>query len=81
MACCSWYSNIFFCSVYFWPEVVLRNFADPSFFYEPPLVASLAETAKWCLVLGIAVWLSIAQVLATWKGRARETRTGPDLQK
>ena len=49
--------DIFFCSVYFRPEAVLENFAGPSFFLyfsQPPLIASIAEAVKWCLVLAIA---------------------------
>jgi hypothetical protein len=62
--------NFFYCSVYFWPEAFLRNYAgDPNMLDTgtPALIASLAEAIKWCTMLTIAVWLSVAQVVA-WRG-------------
>jgi hypothetical protein len=70
-------ANVFFCSVYFWPEVVFRNFADQSDFLQPPMVATVAEATKWCIVLGIAVWLSIAQAIAWQRRRSFVLREQP----
>jgi hypothetical protein len=64
--------NIFFCSVYFWPEAFLRNFADPSVLLytgDPPMIGSVAEAIKWSILLTIALWLSVAQVVAWWRRR------------
>jgi hypothetical protein len=53
--------------VYFWPDLLVSNVADL-----PPdpsvsgsgLGAFLVEAAKWCIVLAIALWLSIARFAA-----------------
>jgi hypothetical protein len=62
--------------VYFWPEVLVRHIADlPA---RPNLSGSvrsavLVEAAKWCIVLTIAVWLSIARLGARWQGKKTST--------
>jgi hypothetical protein len=65
----------FFCTVYFMPACFLQCFADPDLFpfREPLFISVIAEAAKWCIVLAIAVWLSIAQI-AAWrtKGKSAE---------
>jgi hypothetical protein len=62
--------------VYFWPSALLAPIPGvPSNPYyspssPPPLSASLVEAVKWCIVLAIAVWLSIAQFAARKTARA-----------
>jgi hypothetical protein len=53
--------------VYFRPELVLYHIHDPSgvtSLAAPELSAFLAEAAKWCLALAIALRLSVAQLAA-----------------
>ena len=55
----------FFCyGVYFWPEAFVSRIADrPTFvLVSGSLVDFVVELAKWCTVLGIALWLSVVQV-------------------
>jgi hypothetical protein len=58
--------------VYFRPELIASGIADlpagPNVSW-PEFTPFLGEVAKWCVVLGIAVWLSVAQVAAWWQRR------------
>jgi hypothetical protein len=58
---------------YFWPDVLLRYITGAptglNIIGSVP-IAFFVEAAKWCIVLVIAVWLSVAQ-LAAWRGRKR----------
>jgi hypothetical protein len=61
--------DIFHYQVYFWPALLVGNSAGyPSRLNVSgsALFAFWVEAAKWCIVLAIAVWLSIAQLL-TWR--------------
>jgi hypothetical protein len=54
---------------YFWPEVLLERIAGipPGWgVSESTLGRVLIEAAKWCIVLAIAVWLTVAR-LAAWR--------------
>ena len=67
--------------VYFRPEMLANGIADlfdlPTPHPNPwgsAFMPLLVEAAKWCVVLGIAIWLSIAQLAAWWQRRkANET--------
>jgi hypothetical protein len=58
-------------AVYFWPELLVKGVAELA------TIGTLTgfgrefavEAAKWCVVLAIVVWLSIAQFAAWWQGR------------
>jgi hypothetical protein len=62
-------SDVLNYGVYFWSELVAHQIAnrpyDPSLSGPVPIALS-EEAAKWCIVVGIAVRLTIAQV-ATWR--------------
>jgi hypothetical protein len=63
--------DVYSVGVYFRPQVLVSYIADlPTGFMvsQPTLSAFVVEAVKWCIVLAIAVWLSIAQ-LATWRKR------------
>jgi predicted RNA-binding Zn-ribbon protein involved in translation (DUF1610 family) len=73
LAQAAWYSlgisgatEFFRYGVYFWPEAFVSRIGDrPA--WRPAsgsVVAVVVELVKWCTVLGVAVWLSIAQVAA-----------------
>jgi hypothetical protein len=58
--------------VYFWPELPVRRIAGlpaPFGVSGSGLGAGLVEAAKWCTVLAIALWLSIARLAAWRQGR------------
>ena len=60
--------------IYFWPDLPLRYLAGSSAGVSlsgSELIALFVECAKWCIVLAIAVWFSIAQ-LATWRRRTKK---------
>jgi hypothetical protein len=59
-------TDFFHYAAYFWPEPVVGRIADPPAGRVAPgsVGAFLAELVKWCVVLGIAVWLSVAQLAA-----------------
>ena len=55
--------------VFFWPELAVRHLADrPESLFVPGAALSnpYVEAAKWCAVLAIAVWLTVAQVAAVY---------------
>ncbi len=57
--------------LYFWPELLVGHLANLRFGLNLSgweLIEFLVEAAKWCIVLAIAIWLSIAQ-LAAWRHR------------
>jgi hypothetical protein len=57
-------SDVFLYGSYFWPEVFIRPLAglSPTWAtWGSERVAVVVEATKWCIVLAIAVWLSIAQ--------------------
>lgn len=57
--------NVSHYELYFWPVLLVSNLAAlPSGLNVSS--ALLVEAAKWCIVLAIAVWLTIAQ-LAAWR--------------
>ena len=61
--------------VYFWPAALVAPLAGPSAYaglpatWLPTLGDSIVEFTKWCIVLAIAVWLTIAQIAACRHGR------------
>jgi hypothetical protein len=66
-------ANIVNYGVYFWPELLVGQFAGlpPNLSLSgSPFFAFLLEAAKWCAVLGIAVWLSVAH-FAAWRQRKK----------
>ena len=75
--CCIGFSTLTFAEVpsnevYFWPALLVRDFrgGDRSLFYfrnvsQAAPLAFYMEVAKWCIVVVIAVWLSVAQVAAS----------------
>jgi hypothetical protein len=68
-------TDVFAYEIYFRPQLPIRRIAGfPGRWWgpAPTLEESLVEGAKWCLVLTIAIWLSIAQ-LAT-RRHARRVR-------
>jgi hypothetical protein len=54
--------------IYFWPQALAQYIwpTPPPMYYLPrvTLTAFLVEAIKWCIILTIAVWLSIAQLAA-----------------
>lgn len=63
--------NPFRIGVFFWPELAARHMGEltnNSFIPGYDLSNAYAEALKWCVVLAIAVWLSVAQ-LAAWRTR------------
>jgi hypothetical protein len=63
--------------VYFRPELFVARLAGvpPAPGVSASTVASLAEAIKWCSVLAIAVWLSVAR-LGPWRQGSDEGVTG-----
>ena len=65
--------DIFSFGIYFRPQVLVRSLADLSTSWivtGSTLNDLLEEAGKWCIVLVIAVWLSIAQ-FAAWRRRKK----------
>ena len=62
-------ADFFNYEVYFRPQV-LEGMAGVPFMPRASGSEIFVEAAKWCIVLGIAVWLSIAQ-LAAWRRRKK----------
>ena len=56
-------AEVFRYGVYFWPDLLVRHIAELS---GAGLAAGLVEVSKWGVVLAIAVWMSVAQVVA-WR--------------
>jgi hypothetical protein len=69
--------EIFHYGIYFRPELLAMGIADlpagPNV-SGPELPPFLGEAVKWCVVLAIAVWLSIAQLTA-WGQRKKASTT------
>ena len=55
---------------YFRPDLLVRDLAAllAGVSLWDLLDGSLVEIIKWCIILTIAVWLSIAQFVAWWRG-------------
>jgi hypothetical protein len=69
--------EVFSLGIYFRPQPLIKHIAGFSLSWLAPnwtLGDSLVEGAKWCIILGIAVWLSISQV-ATWR-RGKQASAG-----
>lgn len=63
--------DLFLYDVYFRPELLVNDNDDLAagmVGFGPSVTDVRVEAAKWCIVLGIAVWLSIAHI-ATWRQR------------
>ncbi len=73
-------SGNYFCfyAFYFSPALLVGHVADvPVWPYHMPgsePIAFLVEAAKWCIVLAIALWLTIAQ-LAAWRQQKKRERS------
>jgi hypothetical protein len=71
-------SELFRYRIYFWPELLTAALAGgqpaPGLSVSGAAGAVVVEAIKWCIVLAIAVWLSVAQ-LAAWRKR-RKTGAG-----
>jgi hypothetical protein len=64
--------DVYLLGLYFRPQELARYIAGRSYWWatsQPETSVFLVEAAKWCIVLGIAVWLSIAQLLPRWRGK------------
>jgi hypothetical protein len=75
------FQDTYFLGLYFRPGLLvdyLEGSTWNSFLPEIPLSAFVMEATKWCVVLAILVWLSIAQ-LAAWR-RPRSRPGGSDEQ-
>jgi hypothetical protein len=62
-------TSVYWLTTYFRPEVwasYISGQASAWYLQAPDFIDFLVEAAKWCSMLGIAVWLSIAQFLA-WR--------------
>jgi hypothetical protein len=67
-------TDLFRHRIYFWPELLAADLAG-----RPPAAAGwsvsgsvsafVVEATKWCIVLAIAVWLTIARLVAWWQGK------------
>jgi hypothetical protein len=69
------YAEVFYHGVYFCPELPVARVAGLQGAFagaSSDLGAVLVEVAKWCIVLAIAVWLTLAR-LAAWR---RERKKG-----
>jgi hypothetical protein len=68
--------DVFHYEVYFWPEFLATTIAGlPSGLNlsRMEINAFVVEAAKWCTVLGIAIWFSTAQ-FAAWRERKTSAR-------
>jgi hypothetical protein len=66
-------TDIYWLGMYFQPELLVSYVAGRTTDWgvqESEFSVFLVEAAKWCIVLVIAVWLSVAQVLA-WRHRKK----------
>ena len=72
-------ADLYLYSVYFSPAMLLSPIAGlpPGLGVSASPVAVVVEAVKWCAVLAVAVWLSIAQRAAR-RQRRRTTAAPPD---
>jgi hypothetical protein len=65
-------SELFRYRIFFWPELLASPLAGPlptpGSNVSGAAAAVVVEALKWCIVLAIAVWLTVAQI-ATWRRR------------
>jgi hypothetical protein len=62
--------------VYFWPErlaVTVGDFWGSLNLTSWEIVGSIVEATKWCIIFVIAIWLSVAQLAAWFRGNKRST--------
>jgi hypothetical protein len=71
-------SELFRYRIYFWPELLTTALAGgqptPGLNVSGAAGAVVVEAMKWCIVLAIAVWLTVAQ-FATWRKRKKTSAT------
>jgi hypothetical protein len=71
-------SELFRYRIYFWPELLTaalsRGQPMPGLSVSGAASAFVVEVLKWCIVLAIAVWLTVAQ-FATWRKRKKTSAT------
>lgn len=73
--------DVFHYEIYFWPEFLAKTIADMRTglsLSNVEINLFVVEAAKWCAVLGIAIWLSIAQ-LAAWRPRKVQAGKSPAI--
>ena len=69
--------DVGFLGLYFRPELLTGYITgSPTYLFAPslPFSAFAVEATKWCIVFGIAIWLSIAQITARRAFGARRRR-------
>jgi hypothetical protein len=69
-------SDVFRYRIYFWPELLVADLAGgqpPGWNVSGSVSAFVVEATKWCIVLAIAVWLTIARLVAWWQGKKTKT--------
>jgi hypothetical protein len=71
--------EVFRYAVYFSPDMLVRGIADLPAGLSAP-ANFFVEAGKWCIVLTIAVWLTIAQAAAWWRRHKdpRARRAAPE---
>ena len=70
-------ADVFLCELYFWPEIPLSRIASVPTGWRVPeatLGRVIIEATKWCTVLAIALWLTIAQLAARRQGKETRAR-------
>jgi hypothetical protein len=69
--------------IYFRPKLLVAEIAGYPLYLTPSRPALddfFVEATKWCIVLGIAAWLSIAQLGAWWQGK-KEKKASAGINK
>lgn len=64
-------------AVYFWSQPLVTTIASLPQVWDWSTLASgvfIMEALKWSIILAIAVWLTIAQLAAWWRGRKQRQR-------
>lgn len=72
-------TDLFRYRIYFWPELLIAELTgrQPAFWNVSGSVSAfVVEATKWCIVLAMAVWLTIARIVAWWQAKER-TRAHP----
>jgi hypothetical protein len=69
-------TDVFYYEVYFRPDSIVKAIVEPGALIPSGsmFIPFLMEAIKWCIVLAIAVWLTIAQ-LAAWRQRKKRRAT------
>ena len=72
-------AELFSYRIYFWPELLVAEFAGGRTAWNASgsLVGAIVEGVKWCIILAIAVWLTVALVAAWWHRRGPVQHASP----